>query len=63
MRSTIVQSYTGLALGVLGVDVGAAPLQRGRAVAGGEQVVRAEVDRLRRSSSPSSPSSFAPSFM
>ena len=35
------------ALGVLGVGIGAAPLEGGRAVAGGEQVVGAEVDRER----------------
>ena len=36
-----------LAVGVLGVGVGRAPLQGRGAVAGGEQVVRAEVDLLR----------------
>jgi carboxypeptidase C (cathepsin A) len=33
------------ALGALGVDVRGAPLERGRAVAAGQQVVRAHVDR------------------
>ena len=36
-----------LARRVLGVGVRRAPLQRGRAVAGGQQVVGADVDRLR----------------
>ena len=33
-----------LSLGIFGVDVGASPFQRRRAVAGDEQIVRAEID-------------------
>lgn len=39
------------ALGVLGIDIGAAPLQGGGPVAGVEQVVGAEIDRLGRQGS------------
>ena len=44
----------GVARGILGVGVGAAPLERRRAVAGGQQVVRAEIDVVHGFSAPSS---------
>ena len=43
-----------VALGVLAVSAGGTPLQRRRAVAGGQQIVRAEINLLAAPSSPSS---------